>query len=70
MINERFLTLYGVVSIALMVLLLLLVWLRVIPSEYNIAAFMVVLLLFIGRIVLRIVVARRNATDDDTDRPA
>lgn len=69
MINERFLTLYGVVSIALMSLLLLLVWLRVIPPEYNIAAFVVVLLLFLGRIVLRIVVARRNAVGDDTDLP-
>jgi len=70
MLTDRFLQIYGIASIAIMGLLLLLVWQGIIPREYQMVAFGFVLLLFLGRIVLRILVARRGASDDEPDLPA
>jgi len=59
---------YGYVSLGIMILLLVLVWLKLVPDYLVLPLFFVAVFLFLGRIILRIVVARRekNRTPDDT----
>lgn len=57
--HERVLTIYGIVSIVIMATLLVLVWLRVIPSSLFPAALALGLGLWLGRVILRVLAYRK-----------
>jgi hypothetical protein len=60
MITVRTVEVYGYISLAIMILLLVLVWLKQVPDGLIVPLFLVAVALFVGRIVLRIIVARQK----------
>ena len=71
-ITSRAVTIYGFISITVMLVLLILIWLRLVPETYYWPFFTIAALLFIARIVLRLTAARneRRSTIPDNDPPA
>lgn len=61
----------GYISITIMMAMLLLLWFRIVPDAFTIPFFVLALLLFVSRIVLRIKLLRqeRNAMGEN-DRDA
>ncbi len=60
MITAKTVEKYGYVSLAIMILLLILVWLKQVPDTLIVPLFLFAVALFVGRIVLRIIVARQK----------
>jgi hypothetical protein len=58
MITTRTVNVFGFISIAIMVILLLLIWQQLVPRSLYIPFFLIAIGLFIVRIVLRVIVAR------------
>ena len=70
MITERFVTLYGFLSVAVMAASLGLIWFKVVPESLYIPLFIFALAAFIGRITLRIIASRgRKQQDPGNDPP-
>jgi hypothetical protein len=71
-ITSRAVTIYGFISITVMLVLLVLIWFRLVPETYYWPFFTIAALLFIARIVLRVTAARneRHSSIPDNDPPA
>ncbi|MFN0157903.1 MAG: hypothetical protein ACKVRP_07510 [Bacteroidota bacterium] len=63
MITRKTVNIYGIVGLVLMSALLSLVWLEVVPRTMYLPLFLMAAAIFIGRVVLRIVVARHEQKD-------
>lgn len=63
MISEKSVTVYGFVSIGIMVVILALVWFKLVPDPLYLPLFFVALAAFLARIILRIVSTRRQHSD-------
>jgi hypothetical protein len=70
MLTRKFVDIYGYISIAIMVVLLLLVWSHGVPREMYLPLFYFALFLFIVRVVLRFLVVRAERAKENTDRSA
>ena len=68
-INSRFVTIYGFVSIAVLLLLLVLVWLHLADSSLHTPILLFAALLVVSRILLRIIVNRRTRREGTTRLP-
>lgn len=70
MITSKAVTLYGFVSITVMLVLLLLIWFRLVPETYYWPFVAIAAFLFFSRIVLRIKAAKneRRGVGSDSDR--
>ncbi len=60
MLTRRFVTIYGVVGLIVMAVLLVLVWLRAVPTEYYLPLFLVAFVIWAGRLVMRVMLTRRE----------
>ena len=60
MINARFVAIYGLVGLLLMLILLGLIFFKQVPQSYYLPFSIVAFLLFAGRIVLRVLLARQQ----------
>lgn len=60
MVSPKVVSIYGYVSIIIMAVLLGLIFFESVPQGFYIAFFIVALILFIGRIVLRFLLARQE----------
>lgn len=60
MITQRFVNLYGTIGIIVMIALLALLYFKMVPTSLEIPFFIVAVLLFIGRVVLRVALARQE----------
>ena len=67
MLTRKFLNVYGIVGIVLMAILLLLIWLKIVPESYNIPLFSVALVLWASRMVLRMLLVRKERREASTD---
>ena len=65
-------TIYGFVSITIMLILLILIWFRLVPETYYWPFFIIAALLFLTRVVLRFKAARdeKRISISDNDPPA
>ncbi len=66
MITRKIVTMYGIVGIALMAVLLSLVWLEVVPRSMYVPLFLISAAIFLGRVVLRIMVARQERSSSQS----
>jgi hypothetical protein len=69
MITSRSVNIYGWVSIGVMATLLVLVWLKILPPSLHLPAFIVAVLLFLGRLGLRVILARQHRVSDSEEPP-
>ncbi len=60
MINERFVAVYGMVGLLVMLILLGLIFFKQVPESYYLPFSIVAAILFIVRIVLRVIVSRQE----------
>ena len=60
MLTERLATYFGIAAVALMVVLLMLVWFRLVPASWEIPLFVAASALFAARLVVRMMIARRD----------
>jgi FtsH-binding integral membrane protein len=63
-LTRRFLNVYGVVGIAFMAVLLVLVWFKLVPTSYHIPLFILAFVIWASRLVLRVIVARRERKEE------
>lgn len=72
MITQRSVTVYGYVALAVMALMLVLVWQRLVPAAWYWNMFLIAMVLFLIRITLRLVLLRQQRIDrqkrDHADR--
>ena len=68
MLTRKFVTLYGFVGIGIMAVLLILLWFKMVPESYNIPLFAVALVIWASRIILRMMMLRkeRHESSDNT----
>lgn len=59
-LTPRTVSIFGYVSLAVMVTLLLLLWLHIVPDTMAVPFFVIAVVLFLTRIVIRFIVARRE----------
>lgn len=69
MITEHTATRFGIAAIALMVVLLVLVGFRMVPPSWELALFIVAVVLFAARLVVRTMLARRRRQDIPPSEP-
>ncbi len=67
-LTERFVTIYGLVSLLVMATILGLMWFKVIPESLYMPMFFVALAAFAGRIALRVALHRQRLQQDE-DKP-
>ena len=60
MLTKKFLSIYGFVGIALMAVLLLLIWFKLVPQEYHTPLFVFAMLIWVSRLVLRYFLYRKE----------
>jgi len=60
MLSPKAVSVYGIVSIVIMAVLLGLIFFEKVPKSFNLPFFIVALVLFVGRIVLRFLLARQE----------
>jgi len=60
MINPRFVSIYGFVGLLVMLVLLGLVFFRQVPDTYYLPFCIIAVVLFAGRMILRVLVARQE----------
>jgi len=72
LITSRAVTIYGFVSITVMLILLVLIWFRLVPETYYWPFFIIAALLFVTRIVLRLMAEKseRRSSFPDNEPPA
>jgi len=71
-ITTKAVTIYGFISITVMLILLILIWFRLVPETYYWPFFIIAALLFVTRIVLRFMAGKseRRSSIPDNDPPA
>jgi len=67
MITPRVVTVYGIAGISVMIVLLALLFFRAVPRSLEIPFFIIALALFLGRVGLRIALARQEKMNKDKD---
>jgi hypothetical protein len=60
MLNKKTVDLYGIISITVMLVLLLLLWLQIVPRTLSLPVLLVALALFLMRITMRLILARQE----------
>lgn len=68
MLTREFLNIYGIVGITVMAVALLLIWLKVVPSEYYLPLFIIAFGIWISRLLMRWVLARREKREAVSDK--
>ena len=63
MITRKFLNLYGIVGILIMSVLLLLIWFKVVPPEYYLPLFVFALVIWVSRLVMRMMLVRKERSE-------
>ncbi|MEK9139051.1 MAG: hypothetical protein AAB393_18180 [Bacteroidota bacterium] len=73
MLTRKFLTIYGIVGVAAMIVMFILVWFKLVPQEYYLPLFLIAFVIWVSRLVLRMVLARREkeeaAPSDEHSHP-
>jgi hypothetical protein len=69
MLSPKVVSIYGYISIIIMAVLLGLIFFEKVPRSFYTAFFIVALVLFLGRIVLRILLARQERRSTSTQPP-
>ena len=69
MMTDRQANILGVAAILVMLALLLLVAFQMVPASWELPLFMLAALLFAGRLVLRVALARRKRAERETHDP-
>ena len=67
MLTRKFLNIYGIISIVVLAILLLLIWLKLVPASYNIPLFAIALVLWASRMVMRMLLVRKEKREAPTD---
>ena len=65
MLSRRFVTIYGVVGLVVMAVLLVLVWLRLVPTEYYLPLFVVAFIIWATRLVMRVMLAKKERRESE-----
>jgi hypothetical protein len=60
MLTRKGVALFGYISLGIMTLLLIVLWQRLVPPQWNWALFSVALVLFLIRVTLRLILARQE----------
>ena len=60
MLTRKFLNVYGIVGVVVMAAMLLLIWFKLVPPSYYIPLFSVALVLWISRLVMRVLLVRKE----------
>lgn len=60
MITQKTVNVFGFLSIAVMIIMLILIWRQMVPVSYYMPMFIFALALFIIRIVMRVMLTRRQ----------
>ncbi len=60
MLNRTFVTIYGIIGLVVIAVLLVLVWFRLVPTSYYLPLFLVALVIWAGRLVMRVILSRRE----------
>jgi Flp pilus assembly protein TadB len=66
MITRRGVALYGYVALAVMAAMLVLIWYKLVPPSWYWTLFGIALVLFLLRVTLRLLLARRQRLDGQT----
>ena len=67
MLTRKFLNIYGIIGVGIMVVLLVLVWFKLVPSSYYLTLFSIALAIWISRLVMRVIVVRRERMEKPVD---
>ncbi len=67
MLNRRFVTIYGIVGLVVMAVLLVLVWFKLVPTEYYLPIFLLAFVIWATRLVMRVIVARRERRESESE---
>lgn len=69
MLTQRFVTIYGIVGLLVMVILLALIGFKQVPESLSIPFFGIAIVLFIGRLVLRYLLIRKERAAKLVEQP-
>ena len=67
LLNRRFVTIYGIAGLGVMAVLLVLLWMKLIPTEYYVPIFVVAFIIWSTRLVLRVMLARKERRESEGD---
>ena len=65
MLNRRFVNVYGVIGLIVMAVLLVLVWFRLVPTEFYLPLFLVAFVIWAARLIMRVILARRERRESE-----
>lgn len=68
MLTRRFLTIFGIVGVAVMAVLLILVAFKLVPTSYFLPLFLVAFAIWATRLVLRMLISRKERNDAASER--
>lgn len=67
LLTRKFLTIYGIIGIVVMAVSLLLIWFKLVPSEYYLPLFIGAFAIWISRLVMRLMLVRKERREDADD---
>ncbi len=70
MLTRKFVTAYGFVGIGIMALLLIVIWFKMVPESYYVPLFAIALVLWASRIILRMMLLRKERREASVDTHA
>ena len=68
MLNRKFVTVFGVVGLVVMAVLLVLVWFKLVPTEYYLPLFFVAFVIWAGRLIMRVMLARKERRESGNEQ--
>jgi hypothetical protein len=69
MLTRRFMNIYGIVGIIVMSVLLVLVLFKIVPVSYYLPLFVVAFVIWVSRMVMRVILARKERSEAVSDNP-
>lgn len=60
MLTQRFLNVYGMIGVAFMAVVFVLVWLKIVPTSFNLPLLLLAFGIWGSRLVMRILLARKE----------
>lgn len=71
MLTRKFLTIYGIIGVAIMAVMLILVVFKLVPTSYFLPLFLIAFAIWASRLVMRVILARkeRREASGDTQIP-
>ena len=69
MLNRRFVTMFGIFGLIVMTALLVVVWFRLVPTDYYVPLFAFAFVIWATRLTMRVMLARKERRELDSGTP-